>query len=330
MEQAVYDEVEQEEFIEEGLERNIAQLSRNGGSFYSDNEGLGTIDQSTLEAIKLIYTSLRITLETRKGEWQIYARAGDNVVPFLEREKPEIGHNFIAVYYRDGDARTMFSGEYDEITEIKTVAKELSDKVLEQRKLFAWPPKKLIEEFGNFYGFKKGGMGFLSSILLESAIGQLTKYESLHEKWANYCQSSGIDEGIMISIVVSGVILGATISSAIGTRVGEYLGRVADEYRQKNLPEKYKYGREVEDAVWKEYSEMKEQTALSLAYEIFRRDTGKEPERETFAEIYKLGKPMSMTKESIIVARRVIDRDDSLDANDVLTIFELAKQTYSS
>jgi len=308
---------------ESGLERNIAKLLRNGASFLLG--GLGTIDEDVTEAVKAVYGRPQETIKTKRGEWQIYTRFGDSIAPFFESERREQRNNFLAVYYRKGKARTLFLGEHDAEQEIETAAREISDRVLEQRRWFAWPPRKLTQDDGTMYALGKLGGLYFSSLFIEYGISFLTSYKPTYTRFLEYCNSKGIDEGIAIQIIMLSTLVGLTSLSGMA-KVGTILGRLADNYRQRNLPLSYKYGEEAVKQIKEEHKAGKYNLALTAAYESFKRETRKDPGKVAFAGIYGIFRRdcvLGLNIENISAAERLLENNGNLTAADMLKIMKM-------
>src|SRR3989338_4451695 len=121
--------------------RNIAELARNSHSIRY--EEVGYVSGEVVAAINRMYptkidTRLKFR-DSRKGSWSFHQRMP--MPHFLEGERDE--DVFCAVYEKDGKPRTLFMGALDDLAYAGFTADELSNRVLEQRRWFAWPPRKL-------------------------------------------------------------------------------------------------------------------------------------------------------------------------------------------
>lgn len=250
-------------------EKNIASLVRNS----TDGINLGKIDNKVFKAmVELGYVSVPGEVyAAEKGFWVLYKRQGFAMPRFLEDDKKEPLSGFVAVYYDNGEPRTLFSGNETNRKAIVPAMRELTDKVLEQRDWFAWPPKKLTKDDAQRWGHSIAeyglilGAGFLA---VDFAVNYFSKlhgndYHGLAYKvfdsFTNYPAKTAL-------VALSAPLLLFPIFEFFGKRLGSF----ADRIREKNLPKQFLYGEKAEKAIMDEYRTLLDQRKLSAFYESIK------------------------------------------------------------
>jgi len=241
-------------------EKNIPQLIRNGGSFYTgDKTGIGTLPNDTKELASMLYTPSPSVLDTRKGNhWLVFTREGKKFPYFVG--KGNFPDGFCAVYEIKNQPRTMFSGGSFKSEDIAYFVKSIDNEVLEQKLFHNLLPRKLTADDGSQYGFRHGvslgfgvslaGLYFVSSYNVHDVIPpSFTKFGSL----------------------IFGL---AWLQAPIQMLSCDSLGKKADDMRQVNLPMKFEdfvFGKELYNALQKEKARVEHEKEKSDQYRTLRR-----------------------------------------------------------
>ncbi|MBI2107371.1 hypothetical protein HYT57_05295 [Candidatus Woesearchaeota archaeon] len=276
--------------------RNIARLLRTD-SFLNWCGPFGVSD-SVIGAIDGLYGEPEKSLETRSGgQWLIHERAGFSVPFFLEEDRKMPRHGFCAVYYKKDKPITLFLGSLDGRLTFSYTVKELSENVLEQRRFFAWPPRRLAEGEGERYGQDVGfysAMGITASVAAAFFVGSFS--ENVNE-FNGFLRDVPPITWLFMCVGFAGSIFGGV---EVAKRIGKKLGPVADRFRTRNLPGvafSYLYGDEASNAVLEERSTLEEELRKTRLYEKFI-EADVPISKPLFLEVYRA--MQSVNREKIV------------------------------
>ncbi len=257
------------------MEKNIVSLVKNSNSRYGN---IGYVNTKVIEAVPKLYKFAR-ALDTKKGQWEIYER---RFLPHFLEEEQRSSDGFCAVYKRKGKPRTFFIGRLEDVVHLNSTTDVLSQRVLEQRRWFAWPPRNLTAKTGAIYGLNMANaftMLGIGAFLIDMGIsfyGKTTgsfEYESLLDKFVKYAGPEKENLPLMIAGSIVGVLGLIFINNFGFSYIGQKLGKIADKIRIKNLPNKallFLYGEEAEKVILEDYPIMQEELRKTKLYEKLR------------------------------------------------------------
>ena len=269
-------------------DRNIAKLVRNSECFLFDYLRVQELSPGVIRSIADLYGTPIKSIGTKKGKWHVHERKGFSVPFFLEEERVEPSDRFCAVYERKGKPTTLFLGDLEERTIVDKTVEELSKKVLEQRRWFAWPLRKLVEENDKNYGISRG-FSFavmVPSVLLVDGVVSIMSGNN-YQGMFNYFKSFEFSP-LVSGMIMMGSFAGLLAPSVILGRFGEKIGSLADAKRVKNLPQQalsFLYGQEAERFVFDENVTSQDELRKTELYERLS-GSGVNVSKPCFAEVY--------------------------------------------
>ncbi|MEK6855176.1 MAG: hypothetical protein AABX73_03055 [Nanoarchaeota archaeon] len=283
-------------------DRNIAKLVRNSECFLFDYLRVQELSPGVIRSIADLYGTPIKSIGTKKGKWHVHERKGFSVPFFLEEERVEPSDRFCAVYERKGKPTTLFLGDLEERTIVDKTVEELSDKVLEQRRWFAWPPRKLVEENGKSYGTGKGfsfAVMVPSALLVDGVVSIMSgdNYQGVFNYLKSF-KSSPLASGM----IMMGSLAGMLASIELLGRFGEKMGPLADAKRVENLPQQalsFLYGQEAERFVFDENVTLQDELRKTELYGRLS-SSGVNVSKHCFAEVHYMMQTVNENKVSAL------------------------------
>ncbi|MBS3110392.1 hypothetical protein J4227_07735 [Candidatus Woesearchaeota archaeon] len=225
--------------------------------------------------VEALYPHGKIVVTTKKGQWGINVRDSNPVEYFVEPDKNVVSEKGISALYidKDGELQGIFIADNDNVDVAKATSGHLSEKILEQRKYFAWPPRSIGEGVsGNTIG-----MG-----LAVPTVGGLA-YSLFGTE---YVQS--LSEVAQAFYLIGGVMTTGVALSMGPLILSDPLGRIADRARLKGLPEEarsgtYKYGDDALSSVNLHYGILQNENER-FRLEKFFKEAGYTPPRDFTVE----------------------------------------------